>query len=92
MYQNGYNVTLQMRKHLDALEPEARFTSEIDARQVFKRLSGCWTYWGWKNGYFDAEKDALAYHEEMLYTLASQAGAPNSPHSGSTQVYIGPMA
>src|SRR5262249_6139322 len=21
---------------------------ESDARQVFRRLAGCWTYWGWK--------------------------------------------
>src|SRR4051794_3729102 len=21
---------------------------ETDARQVFRRLAGCWTYWGWK--------------------------------------------
>ncbi len=21
---------------------------ETDARQVFHRLAGCWTYWGWK--------------------------------------------
>src|SRR5437764_3649245 len=25
---------------------------ESDARQVFRRLAGCWTYWGWKGGYF----------------------------------------
>src|SRR3954469_5626068 len=24
---------------------------ETDARQVFRRLAGCWTYWGWKGGY-----------------------------------------
>ena len=24
-----------------------------DARQVFDRLAGTWTYWGWKGGYFD---------------------------------------
>src|ERR1700730_5591825 len=21
---------------------------EADARQVFRRMAGCWTYWGWK--------------------------------------------
>src|SRR5580693_675871 len=29
------------------------FGAERDARQVFNRLAGCWTYWGWKHGYFD---------------------------------------
>jgi ribonucleoside-diphosphate reductase alpha chain len=28
--------------------PEAeRYGSEIDSRQVFDRLAGTWTYWGW---------------------------------------------
>src|SRR5947209_11766134 len=31
---------------------------ETDARQVFRRLAGCWTYWGWQGGYFLAEEDA----------------------------------
>src|SRR5262245_35385271 len=28
---------------------------ETDSRQVFRRLAGCWTYWGWKGGYFSSE-------------------------------------
>src|SRR3954470_6805027 len=32
-----------------ALLPESeRFVSELSAKQVFDRLAGCWTYWGWK--------------------------------------------
>ena len=34
------------------------YTYENDSRQVFHRLSGCWTYWGWKHKYFDTEADA----------------------------------
>lgn len=64
---------------LKDLNPEERTTSEKDSRQVFKRLAGCWTYWGWKHKYFDTEADAKNYYDEMVYTLASQAGAPNSP-------------
>src|SRR4026207_615104 len=37
--------------------PEAeRYVSELSAKQVFDRLSGCWTYWGWKGGYFTSEE------------------------------------
>ena len=32
---------------------------ETDSRQVFRRLAGCWTYWGWKGGYFDKAADQL---------------------------------
>jgi ribonucleoside-diphosphate reductase alpha chain len=28
-------------------------TGEKSAKQVFDRLAGTWTYWGWKGGYFD---------------------------------------
>src|SRR5271167_247329 len=33
-------------------------TGEHSAKQVFDRLAGTWTYWGWKGGYFDGESDA----------------------------------
>ena len=72
---------------LAKLAPEDRYAGESDSRQVFERLAGCWTYWGWKNGYFDSEADAFAYHEEMMYTLASQSGAPNSPQWFNTGLH-----
>ncbi|HEY3250457.1 MAG TPA: vitamin B12-dependent ribonucleotide reductase [Ignavibacteria bacterium] len=56
-----------------------RYTSETDSRQVFNRLAGCWTYWGWKYGYFDSENDALSFYNEHCFMLAKQMAAPNSP-------------
>ena len=53
--------------------------SESDARQVFHRIVGCWTYWGFKNNYFDSEEDAKAFYDELCYMLANQMAAPNSP-------------
>ena len=38
---------------------------EIDSRQVFDRLAGTWTYWGWKGGYFASEEDARAFFDEL---------------------------
>ena len=52
---------------------------ETDSRQVFRRLAGCWTYWGWKGGYFTTEADASAFHDEVCHMLAAQMAAPNSP-------------
>ncbi len=52
---------------------------ERDSKQVFNRLSGCWTYWGWKYGYFDTEADAQTFYDEMCFMLARQMAAPNSP-------------
>jgi len=53
--------------------------SETDAREVFHRLVGCWTYWGYKNNYFDTEEDARAFYDELCHMLANQMAAPNSP-------------
>lgn len=66
-------------ERLEQLPEKERFSSETDSRQVFQRLAGCWTYWGWLGNYFDAEEDAKAYYDEMLYMLANQVSAPNSP-------------
>ncbi|MBI2585152.1 MAG: vitamin B12-dependent ribonucleotide reductase, partial [Rhodospirillales bacterium] len=64
-----------------------RTIGETSAKQVFDRLAGTWTYWGWKGGYFDSEDDARAYHDEMRYMLAAQTGAPNSPQWFNTGLY-----
>ncbi|MCA9412170.1 MAG: vitamin B12-dependent ribonucleotide reductase [Candidatus Omnitrophica bacterium] len=68
--------------------PEGKqWTRESDGRDVFDRLAGCWTYWGWKYGYFTTEEDAKTYYDEMRYTLASQSGAPNSPQWFNTGLH-----
>ncbi|MER8596134.1 vitamin B12-dependent ribonucleotide reductase [Mesorhizobium sp. M1182] len=68
--------------------PEAeRYGSEIDARQVFDRLAGTWTYWGWKGGYFKSEEDARAFRDELAYMLATQRVAPNSPQWFNTGLH-----
>jgi ribonucleoside-diphosphate reductase alpha chain len=64
-----------------------RFVSEVDARQVFNRLAGTWTYWGWKGGYFSSEDDARAFHDELCYMLAMQMAAPNSPQWFNTGLH-----
>ena len=60
---------------------------ETDARQVFRRLAGCWTYWGFRAGMFDGEEDAHAFLDEMLYMLAAQVAAPNSPQWFNTGLH-----
>jgi len=60
---------------------------ENDAREVFNRLAGCWTYWGWKGGYFNAEEDASAFYDEVRFMLANQMVAPNSPQWFNTGLH-----
>ncbi len=64
---------------LALLPEEERFGAEQTSQQVFERLAGCWTYWGWKHDYFNAESDARAFFDELSYMLANQMTAPNSP-------------
>jgi len=62
-------------------------TGEKSAKQVFDRLAGTWTYWGWKGGYFDGEADAQTFYDELCHMLASQKCAPNSPQWFNTGLH-----
>jgi ribonucleoside-diphosphate reductase alpha chain len=64
-----------------------RIGGETDARQVFDRLAGTWTYWGQKGGYFTTEEDARAFYDELRYMLAMQMVAPNSPQWFNTGLH-----
>ena len=64
MIEKGVPIWLRRREaDADALSEIAqtdRTGPETSAKQVFDRLAGTWTYWGWKGGYFSEERDALA--------------------------------
>ena len=72
---------------LAALPEKERTTGETSAKQVFDRLAGTWTYWGWKGGYFQDETDAQAFFDELRFMLASQMCAPNSPQWFNTGLH-----
>ncbi|UWQ93136.1 vitamin B12-dependent ribonucleotide reductase [Rhodobacteraceae bacterium M382] len=68
-------------------ENNTGFGGETSSKQVFDRLAGAWTYWGWKGGYFTTEEDARAYFDEMRFMLATQKAAPNSPQWFNTGLH-----
>ncbi len=72
---------------LKDLPEDERYGSETSAAQVFNRLAGTWTYWGWKGGYFDGEEDARTFMDELCYMLATQRVAPNSPQWFNTGLH-----
>src|SRR5215471_4012022 len=82
--EEGVPQWLQRSQPVDG---DPRTGHETDGRQVFRRLAGCWTYWGWKGGYFSAEADARAFFDETCYMLAGQLAAPNSPQWFNTGLY-----
>jgi ribonucleoside-diphosphate reductase alpha chain len=72
---------------LAVLPENERTVGETSAKQVFHRLAGTWTYWGWKGGYFDSDADALAFYDELACMLAKQVAAPNSPQWFNTGLH-----
>src|SRR5689334_4601012 len=72
---------------LAALPENERMVGEHSSKQVFDRLAGTWTYWGWKGGYFHSEEDALAFFDELRFMLAAQMCAPNSPQWFNTGLH-----
>ncbi|MCB1186255.1 vitamin B12-dependent ribonucleotide reductase [bacterium] len=60
---------------------------ENSAAQVIHRLTGCWTDWGQRYGYFDTEEDAAAFRDELAWSLLTQMAAPNSPQWFNTGLY-----
>ncbi len=72
---------------LSAVPEKERIVGEHSAKQVFDRLAGTWTYWGWKGGYFDSDADAQAFFDEQRYMLAMQMVAPNSPQWFNTGLH-----
>jgi ribonucleoside-diphosphate reductase alpha chain len=72
---------------LAKLPEDERYSSETTAQQVFDRLAGAWTYWGWKGRYFAGEDDARAFFDEMRFMLAKQMAAPNSPQWFNTGLH-----
>ena len=72
---------------LAALPEKQRIVGERKSQEVFNRLAGTWTYWGWKGGYFDTEDDARAFNDEMCFMLATQKCAPNSPQWFNTGLH-----
>ena len=72
---------------LAELPKDQRYGGEMTSTQVFNRLAGTWTYWGWKGKYFNTEEDAQAFYDEMCYMLAAQVAAPNSPQWFNTGLH-----
>ena len=66
-------------READEEAEDLSYSSEKTSQQVFDRLAGAWTYWGWKGNYFSSEDDAKSFFDEVRFMLATQMIAPNSP-------------
>src|SRR6266513_5014883 len=60
---------------------------EASAKQVAHRLANCWRVWGERYSYFDSEKDAQIFYEELVFSILNQMCVPNSPQWFNTGLY-----
>lgn len=65
----------------------ATFGPERDVREVFHRLAGAWSYWGWRGGYFADETKLVRFFTAVRTMLARQIAFPNSPQFFSTGLH-----
>ncbi|WP_183575461.1 vitamin B12-dependent ribonucleotide reductase [Mucilaginibacter sp. X5P1] len=61
--------------------------SERSIKQVAHRMANCWKDWGVRYGYFASPKDADIFYDEIVYTIAGQLAAPNSPQWFNTGLH-----
>ena len=78
---------LSQTRALESLPEAERFIGETDARQVFDRLAGTWTYWGWKAGYFTTEEDDASLLRRASLHARHADGRPNSPQWFNTGLH-----
>jgi len=60
---------------LATLPAAARYGSEHSAIQVFDRLAGAWTYWGWKHQYFDGSMTLWPFSTNCVSCWRGNRGA-----------------
>ena len=68
-------------------QPDGSLGRETSAKQVAHRMANCWRVWGERNGYFNSEKDAQVFYEELVYSILKQACVPNSPQWFNTGLH-----
>lgn len=60
---------------------------ETSVKQVAHRMANCWRVWGERYNYFNSEKDAQVFYEELVYSILNQACVPNSPQWFNTGLH-----
>jgi len=55
-----------------------RTTRESDAHQIFHRIAGFLTYWGWKHQYFADTKTAKVFYQELYHSLEYRKASPGT--------------
>jgi len=68
-------------------QPDGSLGRETSVKQVAHRMANCWRVWGERYGYFDSEKAAQVFYEELVFSILDQACVPNSPQWFNTGLH-----
>ncbi len=68
-------------------QPDGTSGRETSVKQVAHRMANCWRVWGDRYGYFNTEKDATVFYEELVYSILAQMCVPNSPQWFNTGLH-----
>src|SRR6195952_3088564 len=68
-------------------QPDGTTGSENSIKQVAHRMANCWKEWGLRYGYFASPADVGVFYDEIVYTIAGQLAAPNSPQWFNTGLH-----
>lgn len=68
-------------------QPDGSLGRETSVKQVAHRMANCWRVWGERYGYFETEKDAQVFYEELAYSILNQSCVPNSPQWFNTGLH-----
>lgn len=60
---------------------------ENSIKQVAHRMAECWMEWGTRHGYFETDKDAQIFYDELVFMIIGQYAAPNSPQWFNTGLF-----
>jgi ribonucleoside-diphosphate reductase alpha chain len=64
------------KEAIERLGPADRARPETGLRAAVTRIAGSWAYQGWKSGYFDSDRDARAFYDEIRWLLFHQHLSP----------------
>ena len=76
----------------DAARGRALRSARSSRKQVFDRLAGTWTYWGWKGGYFDIRGGRPRLLRRAPLHARHARWSRRIRRNGSTPACTGPMA
>src|ERR1022692_248154 len=68
-------------------KPDGSTGGETSIKEVAHRLAHCWMKWGKDFNYFNSDKDAKVFYDELVYMIVGQYAAPNSPQWFNTGLH-----